>query len=102
VRTLGRPGAAVAGGGRWVGGFKAGGGGSSGKNSFRRVKMDVGRKSFLPAGVFYIFVSATKAIPILRNRQDPVPLKTTKNPKSKKSTSQSNPYVKPNEEVVKP
>jgi hypothetical protein len=51
-----------------MGGFMAAGGRSSGKNSFRRVKMDAGRKSFLPAGVFYIFVSATKAIQILRNR----------------------------------
>jgi hypothetical protein len=33
--------------------------------------MGAGRKSFLPAGVFYIFVSATKAIQILRKKANP-------------------------------
>jgi hypothetical protein len=53
--------------GRATGG-RSGSSSSSGKNFFRRVKVGAGRKSFLPAGVFYIFVSATKAIQILRKK----------------------------------
>jgi hypothetical protein len=37
--------------------------------------MGAGRKSFLPAGVFYIFVSATKEIQILRKMRHPNPKK---------------------------
>jgi hypothetical protein len=44
--------------------------------------MDAGRKSFLPAGVFYIFVSATKAIQILRKIHHPNPAESHPNLKN--------------------
>jgi hypothetical protein len=64
-------------------GSKTGKNGSSGISAFRRAKMNVSRKSFFRGSVFFIFVSATKEIQILKNQtiqplknQDPKPLKT--------------------------
>jgi hypothetical protein len=63
-----RPGGSGGSGWGRVEGGRSGSSSSSGKNSFRRAKVGAGRKSFLPAVVFYIFVSATKAIRILRKK----------------------------------
>jgi hypothetical protein len=56
----------------------------SGKNGARRAKRVVGRKSFHPACVFYIFVSATKAIQSKSNETDPDPINQS-NPTSLKA-----------------